>query len=174
MNFKPDSMQYLGQYPDNILLARKAELMKIRPFITSDTHELTALWQAAVEATHDFLNADDIAHYHDQVRDIYLPALEVWVATDNTGAALGFIGLAENKVEMLFVDPMMHKQGTGRALLDHAHKLKGLLSVDVNEQNPQALGFYLKYGFTRTGRSETDSEGKPFPLIHLAQPACFP
>jgi putative acetyltransferase len=96
--------------------------------------------------------------------------VEVWVAQDAQGALTGFIGLSENKVEMLFVDPSVKGQGIGRALLDHAHSLKGRLDVDVNEQNPLAVGFYLKYGFIQTGRSETDGEGKPFPIIHLAQP----
>ncbi|MFU6774762.1 GNAT family N-acetyltransferase, partial [Pseudomonas aeruginosa] len=42
------------------------------------------------------------------------------------------------------------------------------LSVDVNEQNPQACGFYRHYGFRQTGRSATDSAGRPFPLLHMS------
>lgn len=144
--------------------------MHIRPFVSDDRHRLTEIWRAAVEATHDFLTVADIEHYEPLVRDTYLPAVEVWVAEDARGALTGFIGLSENKVEMLFVDPAVKGQGIGRTLLDHAHSLKGRLAVDVNEQNPLAVGFYLKYGFVQTGRSETDSEGKPFPIIHLVQP----
>ncbi len=144
--------------------------MHIRPFASEDRYRLTALWRAAVEATHDFLTVADINYYEPLVRDSYLQAVEVWVAEDAQGALTGFIGLSENKVEMLFVDPAVKGQGIGRALLDHAYRLKGRLDVDVNEQNPLALGFYLKYGFVQTGRSETDGEGKPFPIIHLAQP----
>jgi len=40
-------------------------------------------------------------------------------------------------------------------------------SVDVNEQNQQAVGFYRRLGFEVEGRSEVDSMGKPFPLLHL-------
>lgn len=144
--------------------------MHIRPFASEDRYRLTALWRAAVEATHDFLTVADINYYEPLVRDSYLQAVEVWVAKDAQGALTGFIGLSENKVEMLFVDPAVKGQGIGRALLDHAYRLKGRLDVDVNEQNPLALGFYLKYGFVQTGRSETDGEGKPFPIIYLAQP----
>lgn len=39
--------------------------------------------------------------------------------------------------------------------------------VDVNEQNNEAVGFYLHLGFHQTGRSELDSMGKPFPLLNL-------
>ncbi|MFO6398493.1 GNAT family N-acetyltransferase, partial [Pseudomonas aeruginosa] len=37
-----------------------------------------------------------------------------------------------------------------------------------NEQNPQACGFYRHYGFRQTGRSATDSAGRPFPLLHMS------
>lgn len=39
--------------------------------------------------------------------------------------------------------------------------------IDVNEQNPQAMRFYEKYGFIVTSRSETDAFGKPYPLVHM-------
>jgi hypothetical protein len=39
--------------------------------------------------------------------------------------------------------------------------------VDVNEQNGQAVGFYLRMGFATEGRSELDGMGKPYPLLHM-------
>ena len=39
--------------------------------------------------------------------------------------------------------------------------------LDVNEQNLQALGFYLKQGFEVIGRSEVDGMGQPYPLLHM-------
>ena len=44
---------------------------------------------------------------------------------------------------------------------------QGADSVDVNEQNPQAVGFYLRMGFAVVGRSETDDADRPFPILHL-------
>jgi len=41
--------------------------------------------------------------------------------------------------------------------------------VDVNEQNDQAVGFYRKMGFTETGRSPTDDDGRPYPLLHMVR-----
>jgi putative acetyltransferase len=43
--------------------------------------------------------------------------------------------------------------------------------VDVNEQNPEARGFYERLGFTVVARSELDGTGRPFPLLHLRRPA---
>jgi putative acetyltransferase len=50
--------------------------------------------------------------------------------------------------------------------LQHALTLD-VTEVDVNEQNPDAITFYLKYGFKIISRSETDSEGNPYPILHL-------
>jgi putative acetyltransferase len=44
------------------------------------------------------------------------------------------------------------------------------MSVDVNEQNPQATAFYQHYGFVQTGRSPLDGEGRPLPLLHMNLP----
>ncbi|CFR12412.1 acetyltransferase [Yersinia frederiksenii] len=141
----------------------------IRKAMPADTSRLIEVWENAVRKTHLFLTEADIQFYLPQVRDIYLPALEVWLF-EKDAEAVGFIGLDGNKVEMLFVDTTYYGKGIGKALLAHAQHLKGKLSVDVNELNPAALAFYLHYGFIKTGRSERDGEGKPFPLIHLAQP----
>jgi putative acetyltransferase len=45
------------------------------------------------------------------------------------------------------------------------------LTVDVNEQNPAACRFYEACGFVVEGRSELDSTGRPFPLLHMRLPA---
>jgi putative acetyltransferase len=145
--------------------------MNIRPRVATDDPALGALWERSVRATHDFLPEDDIQSLLPLVRDTYLPmpALDVWVYADSSGIA-GYIATGRNNVEMLFIDPDRRGQGIGRHLLDHARARHETLSVDVNEQNPQAVGFYLHYGFIQTGRSPLDGEGKPFPLLHMALP----
>ena len=39
--------------------------------------------------------------------------------------------------------------------------------VDVNEQNPQAVGFYNHMGFKVFKKSELDEQGNPFPILHM-------
>jgi len=144
--------------------------MIIRQAIAADHPLLLDIWQRSVRATHHFLQASDIDALLPQLRDVYLPAVELWVAVDAEDTPLGFIGLNEQHVEMLFIDPDLRGQGIGRALLDHARSSRDTLSVDVNEQNPEAVGFYLHYGFVQTGRSPLDGEGRPFPLLHMSLP----
>ena len=41
------------------------------------------------------------------------------------------------------------------------------LTVDVNEANVEATRFYEALGFVAVGRSPTDSDGRPYPILHL-------
>ena len=73
----------------------------------------------------------------------------------------------DGNVEMLFLDPDYRGRGGGSLLLRHAFTSFAATSVDVNEQNPQALGFYQHHGFRVVSRSTHDSTGKPYPILHL-------
>jgi len=75
-------------------------------------------------------------------------------------------------VAALFLDPAARGRGGGRRLVEHAQALRdGELTVDVNEQNPAACGFYEALGFVVVGRSPVDADGRPFPLLHMRRPA---
>lgn len=144
--------------------------MIIRQATHADHPQLLNIWLRSVRATHHFLQASDIEALLPQLRDVYLPAVELWVAVNAEDCPLGFIGLNEHHVEMLFIEPDLRGKGIGRALLDHARSSRNQMSVDVNEQNPEAVGFYSHYGFVQTGRSPLDGEGRPFPLLHMSLP----
>ncbi|WP_337058572.1 GNAT family N-acetyltransferase [Pseudomonas sp. USHLN015] len=137
-----------------------------------DRQRLVEVWEAAVRATHHFLGEDDIQFFKPLVRDAYLDSVKLACSRDAEGRIQGFIGTAEGKVEMLFVDPALHGQGIGRELLLHAIANEGATAVEVNEQNPQAVGFYLHMGFEVESRSELDGSGKPFPILHLRLKGC--
>lgn len=139
--------------------------MKIRPRVAADDALLTQLWERSVRATHDFIAEDDIQRLYPLVRDSYLPALEAWVWENPDASPGGFIATSDDTVQMLFIEPAQRGQGIGRQLLDHVRRPG--LKVDVNEQNPQAHGFYRHYGFVDYARSETDGEGRAFPIIHM-------
>ncbi|AMV38534.1 putative N-acetyltransferase YjaB [Planctomyces sp. SH-PL62] len=128
---------------------------------------LVAIWEASVRATHDFLTEADIQVMKPLLLHEYLGAVELAAVRDGEGTLLGFLGTSGRKIEMLFVAPEHRGQGVGRALVEHAVGRLGCVDVDVNEQNPQAVGFYLRMGFREAGRSPRDGQGNPFPLLHL-------
>jgi len=89
------------------------------------------------------------------------------VAVDQTGAVLGFLAPDAGEIHMLFVAPEAQGRGVGTTLLEEVTSRFGVLHLDVNEQNPTARAFYGARGFVRVGRSDTDGQGRPFPLLHL-------
>jgi putative acetyltransferase len=97
----------------------------------------------------------------------YLPHLEVYVITENSESK-GFASVAQGNLEMLFIHNDMRGKGYGKTLYQFMKEKTGLTKVDVNEQNPQAIGFYEKMGFKKIGRSEKDASGKDYPLIHMS------
>lgn len=69
---------------------------------------------------------------------------------------------------MLFISPDVSGKGIETLLATHAIKEQGATKVDVNEQNEQAAGFYERIGFSVTGGSPIDEQGKVYPLLHMA------
>ena len=141
----------------------------IRLARAGDLDRLVALWERSVRATHCFLSEEDIVQLRPQVRDaLRHDELDLWVLADADDTPMGFLGLAGNDISALFLDPAARNRGAGRRLIAHAQSLrKGELTVDVNEQNPVAIGFYEALGFVVVGRSPLDDEGRPFPLLHM-------
>lgn len=142
-------------------------MLTIRKATPPDFDALAEIWEASVRATHDFLPEQNIRALKPQVRERYMPQIPMLLAADEAGEPLGFIGCHENRIEMLFVSPESRGTGVGKQLLQYAIEQLQVDEVDVNEQNPQGVGFYLHMGFAQTGRSELDGEGNPFPLLHL-------
>lgn len=129
--------------------------------------EVVELWEASVRATHHFLKEKDIRYFKPLILNHYLDAVDLSCIREDSGKILGFQGVAEGNLEMLFIHPDQRGKGIGKALLEHAVKKLGISKVDVNEQNEQALGFYLHYGFEVISRSDLDSSGKPYPILHM-------
>ncbi|MBD9661763.1 MULTISPECIES: acetyltransferase [Pantoea] len=139
----------------------------IYPAQRSDFEAITTVWEASVRATHHFLQDADIRALRPLVREQYLPMVELRVYRDEQQNIVGFLGVADNRLEMLFVAPQVFGLGIGKQLMRFAIEQMNVTELDVNEQNPQALGFYQHQGFVITGRSPLDGQGNPFPLLHL-------
>lgn len=139
----------------------------IRLALAEDYPRIMEIWESAVKATHHFLAEEDFIYFKKVIPQDYLPDLEVYLIMEN-GIAEGFSAVAEGHLEMLFIHNDVRGKGLGRTLYKFMKDTTGLTKVDVNEQNPQAIGFYEKMGFRQTGRSEKDGSGKDYPIIHMS------
>ena len=119
-----------------------------------------------MRVTHDFLTEDDIVRLRPFVAEALrtVPVLAVARIENETA---GFAGIAGDKIEMLFVAPAHIGRGVGRGLLSWAKSVHGCRRIDVNEQNAHALAVYQHWGFRVCGRSETDDQGNPFPVLRM-------
>lgn len=128
------------------------------------------LWEDSVRASHTFLNNQHIAEIKIEVKAALQSSQNIITATDKKDF-LGFVGVENNKIEMLFVAPKTFKKGVGKALLKEALEryLKDYpdILVDCNEQNTQGLAFYESLGFEIMSKSAQDSAGRDFPIVHL-------
>lgn len=133
----------------------------------ADFEEIVAVWEAAVKATHHFLPASAIETFKPLILNEYLYLVDLRGARSPSGALMGFLGVAGNSLEMLFLHPRYFGQGLGKAFVQFAITALGVTKVDVNEQNEGAVGFYLHLGFKTVGRSPLDAQGNPYPILHL-------
>ena len=111
-------------------------------------HRLVAVWEESVRATHLFLSDDEIKRIKD-----YVP--------------VAFMGVEGDRLEMLFLSPAVRGMGLGRQLLERGIHHYGVRTVTVNEQNPQAVGFYEHMGFRTYQRTDHDEQGNPYPLLYM-------
>ena len=131
----------------------------------STREELVEVWEASVRSSHHFLTEEDIKFYRSRLKDIYLPAVELYVIRNERIVA--FMGLSDDIVEMLFVLPSEKGKGYGTTLLNFALNDKHVRKIDVNEDNKEAYAFYLNRGYRVVGRDAVDADGKPYPIVHL-------
>lgn len=133
----------------------------------SEYLEVVDVWESSVRATHHFLKEEDIEYFKPLILNTYLDAVELRCVRNSKKKIIGFLGVAEQNLEMLFVDPGYRGKRIGKILLEYSIDNLSVTKVDVNEQNEQAVGFYKHFGFEVIDRSELDSSGKPYPTLHM-------
>ncbi len=134
----------------------------------SEYTEVVEVWEASVRATHHFLKEEDIVYFKPLILNEYLKMVDLRGVKNDQQKIIGFLGVREGKIEMLFIQPDGRGKGVGKLLVEYALQQMNVTKVDVNEQNVQAVGFYEHVGFKTASRSELDSLGMPYPILHMA------
>ncbi|MGF1722975.1 GNAT family N-acetyltransferase [Vibrio kyushuensis] len=129
--------------------------------------EMLNVWESSVRATHDFISEEDIEFFKPIIIEQAFPAVTLRCVKNESGSIQGFVGIYDLKIEMLFILNEARGQGVGKVLLQYVIEQLGATKVDVNEQNPLAVGFYEHMGFKIVSRSPLDDMGKPFPILHM-------
>ena len=127
---------------------------------------LVSVWEASVRETHRFLSDEEILSIKEYVPQALNGVAHLLVA-ESDGMPAGFMGVDGDRLEMLFLSPDAHGNGLGKRLLQQGIAQYGVREVTVNEQNPQAVGFYEHCGFRTYRRTDRDEQGGPYPLLYM-------
>lgn len=132
-----------------------------------DMTNILEIWESSVKATHLFLTEANIISLRPFVEEGVKFISNLAVIRDEEDTIQAFIGVRDNKIEMLFVRDTLRGKGLGKHLVNWAINTLNIKFVDVNEQNEQGLGFYKYMGFEVFDRSELDEQGNPFPILYM-------
>ena len=129
--------------------------------------QLLAVWEKSVRETHLFLSDAEIKHIKQYVPEALRGVAHLIVAEDDEGYPVAFMGIEDQVLEMLFITPQKRGKGLGKDLLHLGMERYGVKRLTVNEQNPQAKGFYEHLGFRVYQRTDHDEQGDPYPLLYM-------
>ncbi len=129
--------------------------------------QLLKIWESSVRETHLFLSDNEIKRIADYVPLALNNINHLVIVEDDNYQPVAFMGVEKERLEMLFVAPHEMKKGLGKSLIQFGIKNYQLKELTVNEQNPQAKGFYEHLGFHVYKRTETDEQGNPYPLLYM-------
>ncbi|WP_443649181.1 GNAT family N-acetyltransferase [Blautia faecicola] len=128
---------------------------------------LLTIWEDSVRATHHFLSDTEIEQIREYVPQALQNVSHLLVAQNESGESIGFMGTENNRLEMLFLSPKECGKGIGKQMLQYGMEQYGIRELTVNEQNPQAVVFYMHLGFETYKRADCDEEGNSYPLLYM-------
>ena len=136
----------------------KMKLVEVKERNPSLIEKLLCVWKSSVKEIHN------IKQY---VPKALCGVPILIVAECKNGNPIGFMGIDNQTLEMLFVANESRGQGIGRQLLQYGIENYSVCKLSVNEQNPLAKGFYERMGFTVYKRTQLDEQGNPYPLLYM-------
>lgn len=128
---------------------------------------LLQIWEDSVRATHHFLSDAEINQIKAYVPQALNHVKHLIIAENNCQKIIAFMGIENKRLEMLFLSPPERGKGIGKQLIRYGIEHYDIQEVTVNEQNPQAAGFYKHLGFETYKRTDHDEEGNPYPLLYM-------
>ena len=130
-------------------------------------NELVEILEDSVRATHTFLANEEIEKIKEYVPQAIKEVSDLVIIKDENNVPVGFMGIEEQKLEMLFIKNSQRGKGLGKQLLNYGIEYYCVKELTVNEQNPTAKGFYEHLGFRTYKRSEIDEQGNPYPILYM-------
>lgn len=143
------------------------KIIEITDRSSSLIQQLLAVWESSVRATHLFLSTDEIESIKEYVPRAIKEIPSLTIIENKNQIPVGFMGIIEQHLEMLFISHEERGKGLGKELLKYGIEKYAVNDLAVNEQNPFAKGFYEHMGFEVYRRTDCDEQGNPYPLLYM-------
>ena len=143
------------------------KILEVAEITPSLTEQLIAVWEKSVKATHLFLSENEVEEIKEYIPQALNGVVHLIIAENESGSPAAFMGIEEQKLEMLFIAPEERGKGLGRKLLQYGMENYSVSELAVNERNPLAKGFYVYMGFHVYRRTDHDEEGNFYVLLYM-------
>ena len=143
------------------------KIMEIKERTPLLIEQLLEVWEKSVKKTHLFLSdieREDIKKYVPQALNSIVHLI---IVENESKCPVAFLGVEDQKLEMLFITPEERGKGLGKKLIQFGIENYSIKELTVNEQNPLAKGFYEHMGFQVYKGTDHDEQGKPYPLLYM-------
>lgn len=158
---------YQDIWCESIMAQVKIRIIDIKDRNSSLINQLLSIWESSVKATHLFLSEDEIENIKKYVPQALKDIPHLIIAENENKIPIGFMGITEQHLEMLFISHEERGKGLGKALFKYGVEKYTINDLAVNEQNPLAKGFYEHMGFKVYKRTANDEQGNPYPLLYM-------
>jgi putative acetyltransferase len=130
----------------------------IREYAPEDKDAVLDVWYESAQVAYPFWEPQTFDQERQAIAEQHLPHATTYVY-ERAGTVVGFVSLLGTEVGGLFVTPLCHRKGIGRALMDHARATRDHLEVEVFHSNVIARAFYDRYGFRVIGERVDEAMG---------------
>ncbi|QMT84033.1 GNAT family N-acetyltransferase [Companilactobacillus pabuli] len=128
--------------------------------------QLLVVWESSVKETYLFLSENEIESIKKYVPQALKEIPHLIIVENKNQVPVGFMGIENEHLEMLFVSNEERGKGLGKELLNYGIEQYSVNDLAVNEQNPLAKSFYEHMGFEVYKRANRDEQGNPYPLLY--------
>ena len=125
------------------------------------------MWESSVKETYLFLSENEIKSIKKYVPQALKEIPHLIIVENKNQVPVGFMGIENEHLEMLFVSNEARGKGLGKELLNYGIEQYSVNDLAVNEQNPLAKSFYEHMGFEVYKRANRDEQGDPYPLLYM-------
>lgn len=146
---------------------KKLNIKEIKDRNSSLINQLLEVWEDSVKATHLFLSNEEIKNIKEYVPQAIFGVSHLVIIENESHQPIAFMGIEDTRLEMLFIKNSERGNGLGKQLLNYGIENYNVNELAVNEQNPNAKGFYEYMGFKTYKRTELDEQGNPYPILYM-------